>query len=194
MVGVIEESPTANTAVTLLGIVWTGIFGSFAALLLREPGGHGVAFIAGGVLCVIAYDTFAYVGGVSLDITRWLRALAPEKPGKARLAPPSLQCLTGGLIVQVISPWGVASGLAIGLVVAVVAPIGDLAESMVKRDLGSQRHGPHSSGPWRTVRSLRRNAFGAACHLLHRAHARHCLTVKTVSLVGSTGSIGTQGC
>jgi phosphatidate cytidylyltransferase len=35
-----------------------------------------------------------------------------------------------------LAPWDSGSALALGLVVAVVAPIGDLCESMIKRDLG----------------------------------------------------------
>ncbi len=35
-----------------------------------------------------------------------------------------------------IFPWGTGSAIALGLVVAVAAPLGDLCESMLKRDLG----------------------------------------------------------
>jgi phosphatidate cytidylyltransferase len=35
-----------------------------------------------------------------------------------------------------LAPWDAGSALALGLVVSVVAPIGDLCESMIKRDLG----------------------------------------------------------
>jgi phosphatidate cytidylyltransferase len=134
--GVIESSPTANTAITLLGIIWTGIFGSFSALLLREPHRHGVAFILGAVLCVVAYDTAAYIGGTLMG----KHALAPHiSPGKTweGLACASIaSVLVGALIVQAIHPWSFGGGALLGVVVAIVAPIGDLAESMVKRDLG----------------------------------------------------------
>jgi phosphatidate cytidylyltransferase len=40
------------------------------------------------------------------------------------------------LIVGNVHPWSFKRGLALGLVVAVAAPLGDLCESMVKRDLG----------------------------------------------------------
>jgi phosphatidate cytidylyltransferase len=44
----------------------------------------------------------------------------------------------GGIIGTTLAPWSgkVTHGLALGLVVAILAPIGDLCESMIKRDLG----------------------------------------------------------
>jgi phosphatidate cytidylyltransferase len=42
----------------------------------------------------------------------------------------------GFVLVGSISPWGHFSALALGVVVAVMAPLGDLCESLLKRDLG----------------------------------------------------------
>ena len=45
----------------------------------------------------------------------------------------------GGIIGVVLHPWadkGILAGLALGLVVAIAAPIGDLSESLIKRELG----------------------------------------------------------
>jgi len=47
--------------------------------------------------------------------------------------------ILGAFVGGVLHPWaikGVGGGLALGLVVAVTAPLGDLVESMLKRDLG----------------------------------------------------------
>ncbi|HEX2063195.1 MAG TPA: phosphatidate cytidylyltransferase, partial [Acidimicrobiales bacterium] len=56
--------------------------------------------------------------------------------------------LVGGMVTSVVvtllvigavpgvHPWTTGDALALGLVVAMVAPIGDLCQSMVKRDLG----------------------------------------------------------
>ena len=40
------------------------------------------------------------------------------------------------LVVGTITPWDRSTALALGAVVAVLAPLGDLCESMLKRDLG----------------------------------------------------------
>jgi phosphatidate cytidylyltransferase len=44
--------------------------------------------------------------------------------------------LVGLIIVPLIHPWTFTSGLTLGIVVAIVAPLGDLAESLLKRNLG----------------------------------------------------------
>lgn len=136
LTGIIEESPTSNASVTLLGIVWIGIFGSFGALMLREPARHGIAFILGAVLCVIAYDTAAYVGGTLVGKHLMAPRVSPGKTWEGLACATIASLVVGGLIVQAIHPWSFKGGIVLGLVVAIVAPIGDLAESMVKRDLG----------------------------------------------------------
>ena len=44
--------------------------------------------------------------------------------------------LCGAGIVGQIHPFTVKRGLALGLVIGVVAPLGDLSESLIKRDIG----------------------------------------------------------
>lgn len=44
--------------------------------------------------------------------------------------------MIGFVLVGSISPWGRFDALALGVVVAVLAPLGDLCESLIKRDLG----------------------------------------------------------
>jgi phosphatidate cytidylyltransferase len=78
----------------------------------------------------------------ALAIGSWLgrRPLAPQvSPNK------TWEGLIGGAVVAValsaavtgqVHPWTVPKAALLGLVVAVVAPVGDLCESLVKRDLG----------------------------------------------------------
>jgi phosphatidate cytidylyltransferase len=40
------------------------------------------------------------------------------------------------IVVHFVHPWTISKALILGLVVAVVAPLGDLSQSMVKRHLG----------------------------------------------------------
>jgi phosphatidate cytidylyltransferase len=44
--------------------------------------------------------------------------------------------LASVIVVRMIHPWDLGSAFALGVVVSVVAPLGDLCESMIKRDLG----------------------------------------------------------
>ncbi len=136
LIGVSKAPPTTNVAVTVLGYVWVGVLGSFAPLLLRMPDRTGMAFLLGAVLVTIAYDTGAYVGGNTIGKRLLAPSISPNKTWEGLMAGTICAVVVGGLLVSLISPWGFVSGLCLGLVVSAVAPLGDLAESMVKRDLG----------------------------------------------------------
>ncbi len=139
LVGIDRGSTVESVSSTLLGFLWVGFLGSFAALMLAPseyPQRHGIAFLLGAVVATIGADVGA------LAIGSWLgrRHLAPKvSPNK------TWEGLIGGAVVAValsaavtgqVHPWTVPKAALLGLVVAVVAPIGDLCESLVKRDLG----------------------------------------------------------
>lgn len=125
----------ANTAVTILGIAWVGML-SFAILIAGGP--HPVSQIMFLVILIAGNDIAAYFVGRSLG----RRPLAPKvSPGK------TVEGFVGGLIIGVIiaavlavfPPWeeiGVTRAIVTALIVGLISPIGDLAESMVKRALG----------------------------------------------------------
>jgi CDP-diglyceride synthetase len=138
LVGSGGDRPVANVGVALLGIGWIGLFGAFAGLLLSDPvGDNGVALLLAAVIPTIAYDVGALFVGRSAG-SRPLSAASPNK---------TIEGLAGGMILAVVAGVVFATvgvhpfdemqeGLILGGLVALVAPIGDLAESLVKRDLG----------------------------------------------------------
>ena len=90
-------------------------------------------------------------------------------------------------------PWNsLGHGLLLGIVVAVFAPLGDLVESMLKRDLGLKDFGTHPPGSRGCARPLRRDAVLPARGLLPGGRARAHLMRRSRASSGSTGSIGTQ--
>lgn len=138
LVGAGGERPVANIGVTLLGIGWIGVFGAFAGLLLSDPvGDNGVALLLAAVIPTIAYDIGALFVGRSAG-SRPLSAASPNK---------TIEGLAGGMLLAVVAAVVFAlvgvhpfdqwqEGLKLGILVALVAPLGDLAESLMKRDLG----------------------------------------------------------
>jgi phosphatidate cytidylyltransferase len=134
LLGIVEARPLANVAVTSMTILWVGLLGSFAALLLRVP--HGKGLFLGAVVVTVASDIVAYFAG-----RRWGRhALAPTiSPSKTveGLVAGAVAALVVGIVVgESVSPWGgLAHGLLLGVAVAIFAPVGDLFESLIKRDL-----------------------------------------------------------
>ena len=138
LLGIGGARPVPNLAVVILGIVYIGVLGSFGVLLLDSPEGRGLLFAA--ILLGAGYDIGGYFIGRALGRSP-LTEVSPNK---------TLEGLIGGAIstvgVSILislfevgpfdgSPFGFSDALIIGIVVAFIAPIGDLAESLIKRDL-----------------------------------------------------------
>lgn len=139
MLGVVEARPLANVAVTVFMFVWVGVLGSFSTLLLRVPKG-GRLFL-GVVVVTIASDIVAYFVGSSIGRRQIAPSISPGKTWEGATAG-LVAALIAGAIFGKVSPWGgIKHGLLFGLLVAIVAPLGDLAQSMIKRDLGIKDSG-----------------------------------------------------
>jgi phosphatidate cytidylyltransferase len=114
------------------------MLGSFAGLMLTDANGIGMLLAA--VLATVGYD----VGGLFVGRLVGRTQLAAVSPNK------TMEGLVGGmvvcfavcvLVVGRITPFGQGPGdlmsvAVLGIVTAVAAPLGDLCESMIKRDLG----------------------------------------------------------
>jgi phosphatidate cytidylyltransferase len=128
------EGVTHSMAVTLLGIGWIAI--PFAhAVLLRELPSHGGALVIDVLVGTFITDTAAYAGGRLFGRRRLAPTLSPNK---------TLEGLVFGLVGGTMGFWFAGlyqdwlSGLdavIMGLCIAAFATVGDLFESMVKRDL-----------------------------------------------------------
>jgi phosphatidate cytidylyltransferase len=135
---VVRARPTINIALTFMVFLWVGFLGAFAGLLLApDPGGTGL--LLGVVICAVGADVVAYFAGRAIGKTPLLPDVSPNKTVEGLVAGAVAAIVLGGIVGSALHPWadeGIGAGLALGLVVAITAPIGDLAESLVKRDLG----------------------------------------------------------
>jgi phosphatidate cytidylyltransferase len=136
MAEVVRARPIVNIAITLFTFVYIGVFGAFAGLLLSASDGTGL--IIGLALCAIAYDVFGYFIGTQFGRSRMSPRLSPNKTWEGLIGGMVASVVLGAIVGKVLAPWNgkITHGLALGLVVAILAPIGDLCESMIKRDLG----------------------------------------------------------
>jgi phosphatidate cytidylyltransferase len=128
--------PTINLGVTLIGTIYVGLLGSYAALLLQIPK-QGVSLLLVAVVAAVAYD----VGGFAIGRRFGRRPLTNVSPNKTveGLVAGMVCSLLGVLIFAVglgFGPFDTGQALVFGLCCAVAAPVGDLAESVLKRDLG----------------------------------------------------------
>lgn len=134
LVGAGGERPMANVGATLLGICWIGLLGAFAGLLLSAP--NGEALLVAAIVPTIGYDTGALFVGRSAG-SRPLSAASPNKTREGLLGGMVLAVVAGALLGLVgPHPFDLTEGLTIGVVAALVVPLGDLSESLLKRDLG----------------------------------------------------------
>jgi phosphatidate cytidylyltransferase len=141
-----RDGITISMGVTLLGIVWIGI-PLVHAVLLRDLPDHGAALLIDVLVGTFATDTGAYATGRMFGSHKIAPSLSPNK---------TLEGLLGGFLIGTMAFWfaglyqdwlsGV-DALIIGAAVAAIAPVGDLFESMLKRDLGKKDtgtiFGPH---------------------------------------------------
>ncbi|MCU1493134.1 MAG: phosphatidate cytidylyltransferase [Acidimicrobiaceae bacterium] len=134
-----RRHPVTNLGGTLLVVVWVGFLGSFAGLILDPtafPHRHGVALLGAAVLLTVAADVGAYATGSKFGKHLLAPRISPHKSWEGLAGGAVLTLAIAALVVARIHPFSMSHALLLGLVVAVVAPIGDLAESLIKRDLG----------------------------------------------------------
>ena len=136
IVGADTQRPALNLAVTQMGVLWVGGLATFAALLLKLD--DGVSFVLAAIVVTVATDTGAYAMGRAIGRTPF----HPASPNK------TVEGTIGGICFGVIAAmllWllGVSAysgqwthAIFLGLVGSVMAVLGDLTESLIKRDLG----------------------------------------------------------
>ncbi len=146
------DHAVANAGITLLGVFYVGGLGAFASLLLRiddasvsaagalvsgfgESVGRSLLFAA--ILVTVAAD----IGGLLVGQRMGRSPLTTASPNK------TLEGAIGGVIAAVVvsfvvfglfgvGPWDTMDTIVLGFVGGVMAPLGDLCESRLKRDLG----------------------------------------------------------
>ncbi|MBK5224499.1 MAG: phosphatidate cytidylyltransferase [Acidimicrobiia bacterium] len=134
LIGVGGEHAVPNIGVTMLGVVYVGVLGSFAALLLRSPNGTGLLWAA--VIGTVAYDISGLFIGRSMGRAP-LSVASPNKTVEGTIGGMLFALVATVVITGQIAPFDdFGNALGLGLVLALVAPVGDLCESMLKRDLG----------------------------------------------------------
>jgi len=130
---------TVSIAGTLLGVYWLAFAFAHAELLRRLP--HGNAIIIDVLVGTFLGDTAAYLGGRLFGRRPMAPSISPHK---------TVEGLFCGMLIAIVSVFVAGlyqswltqgEALLLGLTVAVLGPIGDLFESVVKRDAGAKDAG-----------------------------------------------------
>jgi phosphatidate cytidylyltransferase len=125
---------TRNVAATVFATVYVPFMAAHLALVVARAD-HYVGAVIGYAALVVVYDTAAYATGATLGRRPIAPRVSPNKSWEGA-AGASVACLlAGALLLPLWEPWTLASGLILAAATCVVAPLGDLSESMLKRDL-----------------------------------------------------------
>lgn len=118
----------------LFTLVYVAFLASFAVLLVDVDGGEWWVFAL--VLVVVSVDVGAYAAGVTLGRHKMTPRISPNKTweGFAGAAVVATAAGVGVSVLALQQPWWV--GILLGLVVLLTATMGDLTESLIKRNLG----------------------------------------------------------
>jgi phosphatidate cytidylyltransferase len=122
-------------AVVYLGVLWIGLPMVYAVWLRENPPLHGDGLLIDVLVATFVGDTCAYFGGRWYGRTPLAPLISPNK---------TLEGLIAGVLGGTLAFWAAGlyqdwltgpHALLMGALVALAAPVGDLFESMIKRDL-----------------------------------------------------------
>ncbi|MEU1642197.1 phosphatidate cytidylyltransferase [Micromonospora zamorensis] len=122
------------TAATLIA-VYVPFLAGFAALLAAAPD-DGPLRILATLIAVVLSDTGGYAAGVSFGRHPMAPSISPKKSWEGFAGSVTAAALGSALLLWLmfeVAPWW---GAVFGVAVSCAAVLGDLAESMIKRDLG----------------------------------------------------------
>lgn len=142
----VEGRPLLAVAATLLGVAYAAVPISYAYALryfdyaVGRAGGTAVLMLP--VLCTWASDIGAYAAGRTVGRHKLIPSVSPGKTVEGALgglvASAALAAGYATWVLPRVAQLGFGPGraLAFGVVVSVVAQLGDLVESLLKRDAG----------------------------------------------------------
>lgn len=152
----VDGSPLTVMAVTVFAALFTGGTLLYAMLLRLTPvpgasadwqGWVGPALLAFPMTLTWMGDTFAYFGGRAFGRRKLIPSVSPAKTVEGAVSGVIGTTLVGALYAYFVFgawlgvPVSAGAGALIGLVVSPIAQIGDLVESLLKREAGVKDSG-----------------------------------------------------
>lgn len=134
------ESGPHGASLTLLGAVYIGALYPYFALLRNSP--NGIALIIAMLLLVVVTDSGAYFTGRSIGKYKLMPKVSPNKTIEGAVGG-IVSCLIAGLVLKpmLLAHWTTARVIVMSTIVSILAQIGDLAGSALKRASGVKDSG-----------------------------------------------------
>ena len=138
--------PLANIGVTVLGVAWVPVMASFAVPIFRSA--DAWALTTGLVVFTALNDIAAFSYGRAFGSRRMAPFLSPNKTVEGFIGATVITILAGIIVGRfgLLEPLIMQSSVALAVVISVFGPIGDLAESSVKRVIGVKDMGSSLPG------------------------------------------------
>jgi phosphatidate cytidylyltransferase len=108
--------------------------GTFTVLLDGEPNGQW--WVISLLVIVISTDTGAYAAGLLLGRHKMAPRISPKKTWEGFGGSILAALIAGILMVTLLLHLSILDGIVFGIAIALSATLGDLTESLIKRDLG----------------------------------------------------------
>lgn len=143
-----QAAPATLWCVSMAGAVYLGWLGRYVVLLREMP--QGLQWLLLALLTTWITDSAAYFIGRRFGRHRMAPRLSPRKTWEGAVGG-WVVGVFGGLVVGNLLGLGWAHGLAVGALASTVAPFGDLAVSLFKRQVGVKDTGhllPGHGGMW----------------------------------------------
>jgi phosphatidate cytidylyltransferase len=125
---------TRNVAATVFAVLYLPFLAAHLPLVVARAE-HYVGAMIGYALLVVVYDTAAYATGATIGRHPLAPHISPNKSWEGAAGATVLTLVVGAFVLPLWEPWTLPAGLTLAAVACVVAPLGDLSESMLKRDL-----------------------------------------------------------
>jgi phosphatidate cytidylyltransferase len=123
-----------DLAAGMFALFYVGFMAGFAALMLAAP--HGQDRVIAFVSCVVGSDVGGYTAGVIGGRHPMAPSVSPKKSWEGFAGSVVLCAAVGAVLFAAVLSAHWWQGAVFGLALAASATLGDLGESMLKRDLG----------------------------------------------------------
>ncbi|MGH8957356.1 MAG: phosphatidate cytidylyltransferase [Acidimicrobiia bacterium] len=139
-----RRRPLDNLALTVFGTAWVSLLG-FAIIIGRSP--QAIPLVLLLVIVVAVFDMGSYFGGKAMGRHPMAPALSPHKTWEGFVGGTVLAIATGAFLSTVdYFPVSLNQSLVLIAIVVLLSPIGDAAESLIKRSLGVKDMGAAMPG------------------------------------------------
>jgi phosphatidate cytidylyltransferase len=135
-----RAAATAAVSGTVMGTLWV-CGGLGFVLLLRNLPEHGRLAVFTVLIAVWAGDTFAYFGGRLLGRHKMAPATSPGKTWEGFVCGTAATIFVAFVALYKQDFLTIPQSIGLGVALAIAAPLGDLFESLLKRDAGVKDSG-----------------------------------------------------